>query len=49
MGLCVCGRTVDEKDDSFGFRAILGLCDVGREIIDYFDSPCGCTFVHFAR
>ena len=48
-GLCVYGRTVDEKDDGFGFRAILGLCDVGGEIIDYFDSSCGCAFVQFAR
>lgn len=40
---------VDEKDDGFGFRAILGLCDVGGEIIDYFDSSCGCAFVQFAR
>lgn len=49
MGLFVDARTVDEKYDGLGFRAVLGLRNIGGEIIDYFDPSCGCTLVHFAR
>lgn len=41
-------RTVNEKYDGFGSGAVLGLGDVGGEIIDYFDFSCRCAFVDFA-